>query len=97
MGKTSDKLNYLDETKQAIKQAIINKGVDVSDTDTFRSFANKIGEIETGGGDSPLNLLIGSKWTQLNVNESFSKIVLYFEARSGAQAYYEYIYYFFSI
>ena len=94
MGKTSNKLNYLNETKEIIKQAIIDKGVDVSDTDTFRSFADKIEAIQSGGGDLPLNLLIGSKWTQINVNESFSKIILYFEARpASAQTYFEYLYY----
>lgn len=41
----ADKLTYLNETKQAIKQAIIDKGVEVADTDTFRNYANKIGEI----------------------------------------------------
>lgn len=45
---TADKLNKLLETKQAIKQAIINKGVAVADTDTFASYATKIGEITTG-------------------------------------------------
>lgn len=47
-----DKLAYLAETKEAIKQSIIAKGVSVSDSDTFRSYANKIGSIETGGGTS---------------------------------------------
>ena len=32
---TADKLNKLLQTKQDIKQAIINKGVAVADTDTF--------------------------------------------------------------
>lgn len=45
----SDKLNYLLETKQAIKQAIIDKGQEVADTDTFRSYAEKIEAIEAGG------------------------------------------------
>lgn len=47
-----DKLAYLEETKEAIKQSIIAKGVSVSDSDTFRSYADKIGNIETGGGTS---------------------------------------------
>lgn len=46
---TSDKINYLNDTKQAIKQAIIDKGVDVSKADTFRSYAEKISLIEGGG------------------------------------------------
>lgn len=48
MGKTSDKLNYLDETKEIIKQAIIEKGETVSDKDTFRSYGEKIKNIKAG-------------------------------------------------
>lgn len=44
-----DKLAYLEETKGLIKEAIIAKGVEVSDTDTFRSYANKISSIQSGG------------------------------------------------
>lgn len=47
-----DKLAYLEETKGLIKEAIIAKGVSVSDEDTFRSYADKIETIETGGGTS---------------------------------------------
>jgi hypothetical protein len=46
---TADKLNYLNETKEAIKTALVEKGVSVSDSDTFRSYADKIGEISSGG------------------------------------------------
>lgn len=46
---TADKLSYLLDTKAAIKAAIINHGVSVSDTDTFRSYADKILAIPTGG------------------------------------------------
>ena len=49
MGTITDKLNKLAETKSAIKTAIVNKGVAVSDTDTFASYANKIASIEGGG------------------------------------------------
>lgn len=45
-----DKLAYLEETKEAIKQSIIAKGVSVSEEDTFRSYADKIETIESGGG-----------------------------------------------
>lgn len=48
MGTLNDKLTYLNETKTAIKNAIKEKGVNVSDNDTFRSYANKIGSIKTG-------------------------------------------------
>lgn len=49
MGTTADKLNKLKQTKQAIKAAIVNKGVEVTDTDTFASYASKIDSIQTGG------------------------------------------------
>ena len=43
-----DNLNYLDETKKQIKQAIVDKGQPISDTDSFRSYVDKIEAIETG-------------------------------------------------
>ena len=49
MGTITDKLNKLAETKSAIKTAIVNKGVAVSDSDTFASYASKIASIEGGG------------------------------------------------
>ena len=49
MGTIADKLTYLNGTKTAIKEAIKAKGVTVTDTDTFRSYATKIGEISGGG------------------------------------------------
>lgn len=49
MGTIADKLTYLNGTKTAIKEAIEAKGVTVTDTDTFRSYATKIGEISGGG------------------------------------------------
>lgn len=45
MGTTADKLEYLQGTKAAIKQAIVNKGVAVPDGTTFRGYAEKIGDI----------------------------------------------------
>lgn len=48
MSNINNKLDYLDETKQLIKQAIIDKGQEVSDEDTFRSYVDKISNIETG-------------------------------------------------
>ena len=50
MGTIAEKLTYLNETKNAIKEAIVNKGVSVNDSDTFRSYADKISSIEAGGG-----------------------------------------------
>lgn len=50
MGTIADKLNYLEETKQSIRTAIENKGVTISDTDSFRSYGDKINNIITGEG-----------------------------------------------
>lgn len=44
---TQKKLNYLSDTKSAIRNALTEKGVEVSDSDTFRSYADKIAGIET--------------------------------------------------
>lgn len=44
------KLEYLYETKGIIKNAIIEKGQAVSDEDTFRDYAQKILDIQSGGG-----------------------------------------------
>lgn len=52
MGSISDKLSYLEETKQEIADAIVEKGQTVNDSDTFRSYADKIKEINGGGGSS---------------------------------------------
>ena len=52
MGTVVEKYQYLEGTKEAIKKAIKNKGVEVLDTDTFRSYAEKIESIGGGGGGS---------------------------------------------
>ena len=44
---SADKLAYLLETKELIKNAIISKGVDVTDEDTFRQYAGLIYMIKT--------------------------------------------------
>ena len=49
---TSDKLNFLYQTKQEIANAIKAKGVDVGPNDTFRSYANKISLISAGIGET---------------------------------------------
>ena len=56
---TSDKLNKLLSTKAAIKQAIIDKGVEVADSEPFANYPNKIAEI-TGGGSGNNEELTGS-------------------------------------
>lgn len=76
MSTTADKLNYLISTKNAIKQAIIDKGVDVSDTDTFRSYADKIVDIQAGstGGDYDIEVTLNDDGTQsLNVIDAIGE------------------------
>lgn len=43
----AEKLNYLRGTKNEIKEAIKEKGVSVGDTDSFRNYVSKIGQIKT--------------------------------------------------
>ena len=45
---TVDKINYLLDTKEEIRQAIVEKYVDVPTSATFRSYANSIRAIPTG-------------------------------------------------
>ena len=51
MGTINKKLNYLLQTKENIKQAIKGKGVEITDSDSFRSYAEKIGTIKAGGDE----------------------------------------------
>lgn len=63
MGTTTDKLNKLLETKEAIKTAIKAKNVSVTDNDPFSIYASKIGEISTGGGTCGLD------WSEIGYDE----------------------------
>lgn len=47
MATIQENLDLLQSTKSAIKNAIIEKGVSVSDSDSFASYADKISEIQT--------------------------------------------------
>lgn len=62
MGSIADKLSKLMETKSAIKSAITAKGVTISDSDPFSSYAGKIAQIESGGsgGDNSTELIEGT-------------------------------------
>ena len=75
-----NKLTYLNGTKEAIKQAIIDKGVSVTEADTFRSYASKIEEIQSGGssGDCPkhtLDLTDGVS-NSFNITKEIKEIIL---------------------
>lgn len=44
----TNQLNYLNETKQMLKQAIIDKGQELDDATPFRNYVEKVSAIETG-------------------------------------------------
>lgn len=46
---TADKLDYLAATKEAIRLAIVEKGVSVPVNTPFRQYADKIKQIKAGG------------------------------------------------
>lgn len=56
MGTTTEKLTYLQGTKDAIKNAIVAKGVAVPEGTTFRGYAEKIGEIPEGAKTAKITL-----------------------------------------
>lgn len=76
MGTIAEKLEHLETTKLLIKQAIIDKDVDVPASTPFREYAEKIGQIQSSGGANTFTLesfaltLIG-----YNVNITFTEYV----------------------
>ena len=80
MGTINEKLNYLLQTKENIKQAIKGKGVEITDSDSFRSYAEKIGTIKAGGDeiliDAPTALILPvASATLITSNEANIRIV----------------------
>ena len=71
MGTTSNKLNYLNQTKNLIAQAIRSKSVEVDSNAPFRSYASKIRQIKAvivGGGDATneIDLILVGGYGSLN-------------------------------
>lgn len=64
MGTITDKLSKLVTTKESIKNAIISKGVPVTNSDTFASYVNKILEIQSTITSSKINTVeeIKNNW-----------------------------------
>ena len=79
----ADKLTYLSGTKDAIKQAIIGKGVEVTDTDTFRSYADKIEAIQTGGGGGTGSLVAGTKLAYSTFSTIPDEYISYLESQNS--------------
>ena len=63
MGTTADKLNKLLNTKQEIKQAIVDKGVEVGDDTKFSDYPAKINAIQTGDTESVWEI-VTDNWTR---------------------------------
>ena len=82
-----DKLAYLEETKGLIKEAIIAKGGTVSDEDTFRSYADKIEAIQSGGS------IAGAPSGMKFVNSTFTtvptEIIPYLEQQTDLSGIFE--------
>ena len=84
-----DKLAYLEQTKGLIKEAIIAKGVEVSDTDTFRSYANKIEAIQTGGGGSLAGAPSGIRFNNSTFTTVPTELLPYLEAQTDLSGIFE--------
>lgn len=82
MGTTADKLNKVLETKQAIKAAIISKGVDVPEGTVFADYPSKINAIQAssgeGGSDAFYNMRTqnGTNFSNLFYNYAGSELDL---------------------
>ena len=78
MGTISDKLTYLTQTKEAIKNKIALYSVDISTGDTFRSYVDKIEDLIEFYANEPLPYIkrtLNNNGSNLNVYESpFIKI-----------------------
>lgn len=70
MSDINQQLEYLDETKAQIKEAIINKGQSITDVDTFRSYVNKINSISTLETDT-------ADATLTNTDDLLENIIVY--------------------
>lgn len=55
MSSIREKIEYLERAKLSIKNSIIAKGVAVAETDTFRSYADKIDSIKGTSHTTPTN------------------------------------------
>ena len=83
MGTICDKLEYLVDTKQAIKDAIVSKGVSISDSDTFRSYPARIARISEKENKPLYNAtvkdLIGEVDANGQLNTSTTELDLVFD------------------
>ena len=83
MGTIADKLAYLDGTKTAIRDAIAAKGVDIAESDPFRSYAGKIDSIPGGWQPQPDWWDIKSIYEADTPPEGYGKRYIYLLSDSG--------------
>ncbi|KKB55546.1 hypothetical protein [Parabacteroides gordonii] len=78
---TADKLQTIINTKAAIRQAILDKGVVIADSDTFASYPNKIANIESDG--SSFNIPDGTKFGNSTWATIPNEVITYVENLSN--------------
>lgn len=84
----AEKLAYLSGTKEAIRQAITDKGVEVPESLPFRGYADKIGEINTGGGTDPASVYKATRpadWLPMPTPQN-NEIYMLFHIPAGASS-----------
>lgn len=93
MGTIADKLNKVLETKNAIKQALINKGVNISDTDSFESYVDKIDSISGGASQGVIFWLDGQCNTRNGKDhtKTYMENLVYVNNGSSTTGYLEYL------
>lgn len=84
----TDKLNYLNNTKIAIRDAINSKGGTLTEEDSFRSYVAAIGNITTGGGESagviePITITENGIYVAKNGVDGYSPITVDVEVSVG--------------
>lgn len=68
MGTTADKLTYLNETKEAIKNAVNAKGGDITPATPFREYAEQINGLAGGGEKKVFNVSIDQIFGSVDEN-----------------------------
>lgn len=77
MGTLADKLQYLKDTKDAIMNAIIEKGVEITSSDTFRSYADKIAQISGSKATNVITENVGVRPTIRDAMKTKTRINAY--------------------